>query len=98
MALKKLNKKEKGERGEALMRIVVGIISGILLYVWLYLVCILVIIHLFIVIFSGKRNKGVADFCEYWNTESYKYFRYMTFVSDVRPFPFTDIERMSKFE
>ena len=86
------------ERKEAWFRIIVAIVSGIILSVWKALISILAIVNWFIVIFSGKRNKELADFCEYWNTEIYKFVRYMTFVSNKRPFPFSSMERISKFE
>ena len=90
--------KKRSERGEGWLRIIIGIISGTILYIWFGLICILAIINWVITIFSGRRNKEIASFCEYWNTESYKFMRYMTFVSNKRPFPFSSMERMSKFE
>lgn len=89
---------KKGERKEAWFRIIVAVISGVVLSVWGHLVWILLILNWFITIFNGKRSKGIAEFCEYWNTETYKFMRYMTFVSNKRPFPFTSLERMSKFQ
>ncbi len=86
------------ERQEAWFRIIICIVSGIILSIWKLLVQILAIINWFITVFSGKRNKEMADLCEYWNTEVYKFIRYMTFVSNKRPFPFSDVERISKFE
>ena len=86
------------ERKEAWFRIIVAIVSGIILGIWKYLIFILAIVNWFIVIFSGKRNKELADFCEYWNTEMYKFVRYMTFISNKRPFPFSSMEKISKFE
>ncbi len=86
------------ERKEAWFRILVAIVSGIILGIWRILIKILMIINWFITIFTGKRNKELADFCEYWNTEIYKFIRYMTFVSNERPFPFTHMERISKFK
>lgn len=88
----------KGERKEAWFRILVAIISGIILSVWKSLIAILTIINWFIVVFSGKRNKSMAEFCEYWNTEAYKYARYLTFVSNKRPFPFSELQRISRFQ
>lgn len=85
------------ERKEAWFRIIVAIVSGIILSVWRYLVVILAVVNFIITIFSGKRNKALAVFCEYWNTEAYKYIRYLTFVVNKRPFPFSKMERMSKF-
>lgn len=89
--------KKVSERKEAWFRIIVMIISGIILKIWSSLVCIISVVHWLIVIFSGKRNKDLAMFSEYWNTETYKFIRYLTFVSNKRPFPFTSMERISKF-
>ena len=88
---------KKGERKEAWFRIIVAVISGIILAVWRYLIGALVIVHWLIVVFGGKRNKELALFCEYFNTEAYKFMRYLSFVSNKRPFPFTKMERISKF-
>ena len=86
------------ERSEAWMRIVVGIVSGIILGIWKILIQVLAIIHWIIVVFSGKRNDGLADFCEIWNSQLYIFLRYMMFVSNKRPFPFTKLAgNMSKF-
>mgnify|MGYP001595635716 FL=1 len=90
--------KKFSEKEEALMRIVVGVVSGIILYVWFWLILVLAIINFFITLFSGKRKENIARFSEYWNTETYKFSRYITFVSNIRPFPFTNIEEMSKFK
>ncbi len=90
-------KKRISERKEAWFRILVAIISGIILDIWKILISILAIINWLITVFSGKRDKGLANFSEYWNTEKYKYIRYLTFVSNKRPFPFTSLERISKF-
>ena len=88
-----------GERGEAWMRIVVGIISGIILGLWRGLIQLLGVVHWFIVVFSGKRQIGIADFSEIWNTQVYVFLKYMSFVSNKRPFPFDTLSpSMSKFE
>jgi len=92
-----MNKKTK-EKKEAGFRIVVAIVSGIILCVWRYIIFVLAIVNFFIVLTNGKKNKQMADFCEYWNTELYRFARYLTFVSNTRPFPFTDMEKMSKVE
>lgn len=85
------------ERKEALIRILVAIVAGIILSIWRSLIGILAIVNWFIVIFTAKRNKELAEFSEYFNTEAYKFVRYLTFVSNKRPFPFSSLERMSKF-
>ena len=65
-----------GERVEALIRIVVAIVTGIILVLWQYLIMFLVLVHWVIVIFSGKRMQGLADFKEIWNTQYYVFLRY----------------------
>ena len=79
------------ERKEAWMRIVVGIVSGIILGLWKILVEIISIFHWFYVIFTGRRSKGIADFCNMWATQIYRFIRYMTFTTNSRPFPFSDL-------
>ncbi|MBT3642593.1 DUF4389 domain-containing protein [archaeon] len=93
-----LKKEPTGERKELLWRILVAIVSGIILGVWRYLILVLGVVHFLIVLFSGKREQGLADFSEYWNTETYRYIKYLTFVTNERPFPFTSMQQMSKFE
>jgi hypothetical protein len=86
-----------GERKEAWMRIFVLIVSGIILGVWRGLVQIISVIHWFIVVFSGKRNKSLANFSEIWNTQIYVFIRYINFVTNERPFPFRPLtSNMSK--
>lgn len=87
------------ERTEALLRIVIVIVSGIILGIWKGIVQIVAIIHFFIVLFTNKRNKGLAEFCEIWNTQTYIFLRYMTFVNNKRPFPFAELEKnMSSYQ
>ena len=79
------------ERKEAWMRIVVLIVSGIILGLWKILVDITSIFHWFYVLFSGRRSKGMAEFCNAWATQIYRFIRYMTFATNSRPFPFSDL-------
>ena len=90
--------KKSEERKEAWFRIIVLIISGIILSLWKIAVCFISIVHWIVVVITGKRNRKVANFCEHWNTEMYKCLRYLTFVSNIRPFPFTRVEKLSKFQ
>ena len=90
--------KKEVERKEVWVRIVVAIVSGIVLEVWGVLICVLAIINWFVTLFSGKRDGGLADFCEYWNSETYRYFRYLTSATNERPFPFSEMVRIGKFE
>jgi len=81
----------KNERKEALMRIAVGLISGIIMGLWKGLVQIIVLINFFYILFTKKRNKDLAEFCNIWNTVVYDYLRYMTFTTNKRPFPFNSL-------
>jgi hypothetical protein len=86
------------ERKEAFIKIPILIISGIIIGVWGKLTYILAAFHWLFTIFTAKRSKELANFMELWNTEAYKLSRYITGVSKTRPFPFSDMERISKFE
>ena len=82
------------ERTEAWMRIVVAIVSGIILGLWKIAVQVVSIIHWFYVVFLGKRNRDLAEFCNSWNTQIYRYIRYMTFATNTRPFPFSEMGKV----
>ena len=91
--------KLQGEQKEALMRIVVLIVSGIILGVWQYFISILMIVNFVYTLFAKKRMKELAEMSEIWNTQYYTFNKYMIFESNVRPFPFTSLHKsMSKFE
>ncbi|MBA7609771.1 hypothetical protein ES703_16965 [subsurface metagenome] len=87
------------ERTEVWMRIVVAIVSGIVLDVWWCFIFILIIINWFYTLFAGKRLKELAELSEIWNTQKYTYRRYLTFVTNERPFPFKTLTKnISKFK
>lgn len=95
----KTEKKKDKERGEALMRLVVGVVSGIIFYVWTYVIGAFVIANLVYTLIKGQRSKDIARLCEIYNTQIYYFYRYMTFVSNERPFPFESLKKdLSKFE
>ncbi len=95
---KKDSKIPKHSRKETWMRIVVGIISGILLGLWAYLICALFVINFIYGIFTGKRLRELAEMSEIWNTQMYSFKKYMSFLNNTRPFPFTSLtESISKF-
>lgn len=79
------------ERKEALMRILIGIVSGIILGVWKTLIIILSLLHFFYVLFKGKRSRSLAEFCHIWNDQAYKFIKYLTFATNQRVFPFADL-------
>ena len=76
-------RKERSERIEALIRIVIFIISGLILTVWRVLTYVLVLTNLIYTLFTGKRLKDVAELSELWNTQWYVFQRYIIFVNRV---------------
>lgn len=82
------------ERKEALMRIVVGVVSGIILGLWKTLIFLVAVFHWIYVVFKNKRSKRVAEFCNIWATQAYRFIRYMTFAANSRPFPFSDLGKV----
>lgn len=91
-------KKKGSERMELLWRVLVLIVSGIILGIWKALVFVLALVNWIMILFTNERNKDLAVFCEYWNSEVYRYFKYLTCVTNERPFPFTSMKRIGKFE
>ncbi len=81
------------EQREALMRIPVAIVTGIILSFWLALIKVLALVNLLITLFTGKRNTDLAEFCEIFNTQAYMFMRYITFMSNSRPFPFNKLQK-----
>ena len=87
-----------GERIEIFMRIIVLIVTGIILAFWKYLIIVFFLINWVYVLFAGKRLQQLAKLSEIWNTQWYVFQRYLIFVTNKRPFPFTKLEKsMSKF-
>lgn len=86
------------ERNEALMRIIVAIISGVILGIWRGLVQLLVFFHWIVVLVTGERIRGISEFCHIWNLQMYAYLKYLTFVTNTRPFPFADMVAVNKKE
>ena len=81
------------ERKEAFMRIIVGIVSGVIYGIWKILIVVVSLFHWLYAIFMKKRKKGIAEFCNRWINFAYSYYRYMTFATNNRPFPFNDLKK-----
>lgn len=89
---------KKGERLEALVRIAVLLISGIVLRIWAILAFVIMFINWIVALVTGKRNKSLAEFTEYWSSCTYEFFRYLSGMTNRRPFPFGRLRKLSKFE
>jgi hypothetical protein len=87
------------ERKEILMRIAVAIVTGIILSVWRAFIVILAVVNWIYTLFKGERLKELAELSEIWNTQTYTYLRYLTMVTNERPFPFQGLTKnISKFK
>ena len=87
------------ERKEILMRIFVMIVSGIILGIWRYFIFAISFVNWIYTLFRGKRLKEISNLSEVWNTQIYTFLRYLTLVSNDRPFPFRNLTKnISKFK
>ena len=75
-------------------QLLVGIVAGIILGLWRALIVVLTIFHFLYVLITGKKIKELAKFCHIWNDQIYKYLKYMTFATNKRVFPFTELGRI----
>lgn len=97
--MKNQKTREKVSRKEIWMRLVVALISGIIFCAWSYLIGAFIVINFVYGVFTGKRLRQLAEMSEIWNTQMYYFKRYVIFLSNKRPFPFTNLnESISKFE
>jgi len=95
--VKKNRKKE--ERKEALIRILVMIVSGIILGFWRIFIYVLILTNLIYTLIAGKRLRDLAVLSETWNTQWYTFQKYIIFLDNRRPFPFGKLEKnMDQFK
>ncbi len=89
---------EKSERKESLMRILIFIITGVIVYLWGYVSLFLILVNWILTLISGKRNQAIGEFVEKWSSTVYYFAHYVSGESNERPFPFTRIKSVGKFE
>jgi uncharacterized protein YqhQ len=93
---KKFTKKQENERREAWIRIPVCIVSGFILDIWGFFVFIFAIVQFIMVLVEGKKNKEFLNFCKTYVAQLYVFVKYITFISNERPFPFADLKKFEK--
>jgi hypothetical protein len=93
---KKFTKKQENERQEAWMRILVFIISGIVLEVWGFFILIFALVQFILVIVDGKKNKEILEMCKIYVEQVYVFAKYITFISNQKPFPFSELVEFEK--
>ena len=92
-----VQKKLNSEREEAIFKILVLVISGIILYFWSFVAYILIFINWLSTLINNKRDKEISEFIEYWSSSLYIFYRYLSGISNERPFPFNEIKKISNF-
>lgn len=90
---KKKKKEMNPEKREAWMRIPIFIISGIILEIWGFFIFCFAIVQLILVLINGRREKELLKMCHVYLVQLYIFVKYVTFLSEKRPFPFSDIEK-----
>lgn len=87
------------ERKEAILRIIIGLVTGLILEVWGIVVMAVVVLHWFYALLLNKRSEYLAEFANKWVTVTYQWARYIGFTTNRRPFPFSefgkDIEKVN---
>lgn len=80
----------KTEQKESLIRIPITILGWIIMDLWAILITVTSIINLIIALFTGKRDKGLSKFSNYFATYMFNFVRYASLTTNKRPFPWED--------
>jgi len=81
------------ENREVWMRIPVFIVSGVILHVWGFFIFCFAIAQFVLILIEKKRNKELLKMCNIYLIQLYIFVKYVTFLSEKRPFPFGDLEK-----
>ncbi|MFA5764439.1 MAG: DUF4389 domain-containing protein [archaeon] len=90
---KKRKKKLSQSKKEAWMRIPVFIVSGFILHVWGCFILIFALVQLILILAKERKEKELSRMCNVYLIQLYIFVKYITFLSDKRPFPFADLEK-----
>jgi uncharacterized protein YqhQ len=90
------NKKEKIDKNEVWMRIPIFIVSGIILHVWGFFIFCFALAQFIIILVNEKKEEELLRMCNTYLIQLYIFIKYVTFLSDRRPFPFGELEKGTK--
>ena len=91
--VKKKKKEMSPEKREAWMRIPIAIVSGFILDVWGFFIFCFALVQLVLILAKDKKEKELLRMCNVYLVQLYVFVKYVTFLSDKRPFPFRDLEK-----
>jgi len=75
------------------MRIPIFIVSGAILHVWAFFILIFSLVQLVLLLLGNKKEKELSKMSSMFCDQAYCFFRYITFMSEEKPFPFGQIKR-----
>ena len=78
---------------EIWMRIPVFILLGVILYVWGFFILIFSLVQLVVLLTEGKKEKEFSHISSMFSNQIYIFFKYITFLSNERPFPFRKLKK-----
>ncbi|MCK9568338.1 DUF4389 domain-containing protein [Candidatus Pacearchaeota archaeon] len=78
---------------ELWMRIPVFILSGMILHVWGFFVLIFSLVQLVLLLVESKKEREFTHISSMFSNQIYIFFKYITFLSNERPFPFSKIKK-----
>jgi Domain of unknown function (DUF4389) len=78
------------------MRIPVFILSGMILYVGGFFVLIFSLVQLVLMLTEKKKEKEILNISSMFSNQVYCFFKYISFISEEKPFPFGEIKKGKK--
>lgn len=78
------------------MRIPIFIVSGIILHVWGCFVLIFSLVQLVLLLVGEKKEKEFSNFSSLFSNQIYIFFKYITFLSEKKPFPWGKLGKGKK--
>jgi hypothetical protein len=78
------------------MRIPVFIVSGMIVYVWGFFVLIFSLVQLILILTERKKEKEILNISSMFSNQIYCFFKYISFISEEKPFPFEKIKKGKK--
>jgi hypothetical protein len=78
------------------MRIPIFIVSGIILHVWGCFVLIFSLVQLILQLLGNKKEKEFLHISSMFSTQIYIFFKYISFLSEEKPFPWGKLGKGKK--
>lgn len=91
-------RQEKINKNEVWMRIPIFIVSGLILHVWGFFIFCFAIAQFIIILIKDKKEEELSRMCNTYLIQLYIFIKYVTFLSEKRPFPFGELEKEIKKE